>query len=226
MKKKIFYLLSVMLFMGFGFVLTSKSPESGSVDYCTQPNLSAKIRVIPLMPNDRIGEFRAPGYASHTPSPPDLRMGPNIVNDAAPHLADYNKFYCSVTVTASRCSNWKWFRVMDASNTTNDGVMNIELPPDGAGDAIVEVNYYERASGLPFQFNKVPNSRIKYTAKKIYVGRWGSTIPEPIWVYPTEAPIAFVALGPGDGDVSSKSPIPTDLGGINQYIDINIPVKP
>ena len=189
MKKNIIYLLIIIFLGGFGmtYVLSSKTrPPTSSFDCSQANNENVQIQInFSSESNGPMGftKSRDDFYQGYIPTP-DLRWGSNISNSAAGSLIEQTKYYCVVTVTSPQCQDWQWTRVMDETNATSNGLMDIEVLGDGA-DTFLEVTYFEvlSGSGGEPQFNTLDNTRLRYHFSFEYFGGLGSSnVPQPIFL--------------------------------------------
>jgi hypothetical protein len=225
MKKSKFYFLPMLFLLVFSlsFVFSSKDPNPPTNPFnCSNASIEDTQIQINFSPtasgNSGMNLFREHSYQGYIPQI-DLRFGPNISTSAAGSLLSNTKYYCVVTVTSPQCSNFEWIAVMDETNATSNGLMDIKVLGDGA-DTFLKVEYFEVLSGAGSapQFNKINNTRLKYAFDFEYFGGLVTNLPEPISLNP-------ISLVNQDGDFQGggygKQLGFGDYGSINNYIEIN-----
>jgi len=220
------FILFSMGMLGLVFTLSSKDPvdpqETASlcgdavvVTQQIQINFDAFSNASNARDQQRDDVWQ--GYIPST----DLRFSSNIADAAAGSLLESTKYYCVVTVTAPQCDDYIWTGVMDATNATSSGLMDIEvLSNDGSIDTFLKVEYFEVASGFGGepQFNRVDNSRLKYNFEFEYFGGLVTNNPEPIQLFPG---LLVNNFGDAVGIDSGKNYDFGDFGSVNNYIELN-----
>lgn len=224
MKKYKYYTLIMIFLVGFSlsFSLSSKNPPTTNQFNCTDAPIEDAQIQINFSPesygNLGFTTQRSDFFQGYIPQI-DLRNGSNISSSTAGSLLETTKYYCVVTVTSPQCSNFEWTKVMDETNATSNGLMDIKVLGDGA-DTFLKVEYFEVMSGegTEPQFNKENNTRLKYNFDFEYFGGLVTSVPQPISLNPS---FLFDRFGDIQGIDFGKNQSFGDYGSVNNYIEIN-----
>ena len=219
MKKITFALFGVItISSALFFLMSMKQYNPYNVPCEERPARDARIKILfSLAPY----QFRTAGNEYFIPSP-DLRWGDAPGN----WVHESDKYFCLVTITSPNCPAYNWQQALTSSGIGSNG-MAVKLPPEGY-DVTLKVEYWEKGDANVPGFNLAPTdsstffgpyikSRLKYTFQQTYLGGWGSSIPQPVYLNVTSNNGYF-----DNGDIifEGGKTAAGDLSSLNEYINM------